>query len=165
LLDLLKVQLGVVDVSVLRIGRRGSRVRSHLRLIQNILSDNRWHHTWRLRWLVVHHGRSLRLRHVLMSAHRIVSMIHHLVLPSFILEVAIRTLIVGPVVDIALPVLMMIIVHLVRHARTTIHEVPPLLVRSILVTVHGRPRSTLLSSSSSIIEVESWFQKKGQKID
>lgn len=74
-----------------------------------------------------------------MSPHRVVSVVHHLILAHIIVMVAIRPLIVGPVVDITLPILMLmlIVVHLVWHALTTVHLVPSSLVASELVAAHG----------------------------
>jgi hypothetical protein len=102
------------------------------------------------------------------STHGVVAMIHHLILTHIVvLEVTIWSLVVCPIVDITLPVLMMIVVvHLVRHTRsTTIYVVPSSLMDSILVPIHSRPRSILLSASSTIVEVESWLEKESQKID
>ena len=72
-----------------------------------------------------------------MSPHRVVSVVHHLIMAHIIVMVAIRPLIVGPVVDITLPILMLIVVHLVWHALTTVHLIPSSLVASELVAAHG----------------------------
>jgi hypothetical protein len=104
----------------------------------------------------------------LVGSHRVVALVHHLILTHIVvLEVTIWPLVVRPIVDVTLPILMMKVVHLVWHTRSTaIHVVPPALMNPVLVSVQSRPRSILLSpSSASIVEVESWLQKESQKID
>lgn len=69
-----------------------------------------------------------------MSPHRVVSMIH---LAHVVVMMSIGPLIVGPVVDIALPILILLVVHLVWHTLASVHLVPSSLVASELVAVHG----------------------------
>ena len=164
-----------MNVSVLGIGRRCGRVGGHLGLVQHVWG---WlgYHYWGLGRHVVHHRRVRNLwllTHILrlVGSHRVVALVHHLILTHIVvLEVTIWPLVVRPIVDVTLPILMMKVVHLVWHTRSTaptaIHVVSPALMNSVLVSVKSRPRSILLSpSSASIVEVESWLQKESQKID